>query len=67
MGLDVTHSLLRDIVETLTDVTLAGDYTNSIQADGAKRAIQNNVVMQVAPLVAKFVTNASGAIWRPNF
>ena len=42
-------------------MTLADDYTTSIQADDANRAIQNNLIKQMAPLVAKFVTYASGA------
>ena len=33
----------------LTDVTLADEDTNSILADDANRAIQDNLAMQVAP------------------
>ena len=51
-------------------MTLADEDTNSILSDNAKRAIQGNVAMQVTQpgghLVAKFVTNASGAIWWSN-
>ena len=51
-------------------MTLADEDTNSILSDNAKRAIQGNVAMQVTQpgchLVAKFVTNASGAIWWAN-
>ena len=63
----------------LTDVTLADKDINSILTDNANRAIQGNVAMQVTQpgwkmcnkckwchLVAKFGTNASGAIWWPN-
>ena len=46
--------------------------SNSILIDNVNRAIQGNVVMQpgdqckLCHLVAKFATNASGAIWWPN-
>ena len=63
----------------LTDVTLADEGTNSILTDNANRAIQGNVAMHVTlpggqlwnqckwcHLVAKFATNASGAIWWLN-
>ena len=33
----------------LTAVTLADEDTNSIQTDGANKAIQGNMAMQVAP------------------
>ena len=45
---------------------LAGDYTNSIHTDAVNRAIQRNLAMQVVPLVAKFLTDASGATWFTN-
>ena len=60
-------------------MTLADEDTESKLTDNAKRAIQGNEAMQVAPsggqicnlfkwrhLVAKFETNASGTIWWPN-
>ena len=63
----------------LTDVTLADGDTKSILTDNANRAIQGNVAMHVTlpggqlwnqckwcHLVAKFATNASGAIWWLN-
>ena len=57
----------------LTDVTLADEDTNSILTDNANRAIQGNVAIQVTYYVtrlnlvlAKFATNASGAIWWQN-
>ena len=63
----------------LTDVTLADEDTNSILTDNTNRAIQGNVAMHVTlpggqlwnqckwcHLVAKFATNASGAIWWLN-
>ena len=54
----------------LTDVTLADQATNSIQTDDTNRAIQGNVAMWLN-LAARFVINASGAIWTrfwwPNF
>ena len=59
-------------------MTLADEDTNPI-ADNANRAIQGNVAMHVTlpggqlwnqckwrHVVAKFGTNASGAIWWPN-
>ena len=74
----VSHSLT-DLCANLTDVTLADEDTNSILTDNANRAIQGNVAMHVTlpggqlwnqckwcHLVAKFATNASGAIWWPN-
>ena len=46
-----------------TDVTLADQATNSMQADNANMAIQGNVAMKV--------TQSSGQLWnqckRPNF
>ena len=57
----------------LTDVTLADEDTNSILTDIVNRAIQGNVAIQVTYyvtrlnlVVAKFATNASGAIWWQN-
>ena len=78
MDLVVSNSLSIPCAN-LTDVTLADEDTNSILTDNAKRAIQGNVAMHVTlpggqlwnqckwcHLVAKFATNASGAIWWPN-
>ena len=60
-------------------MTLADEDTNSILTDNANSAIQGNVAMHVMlpgsqlwnqckwrHLVAKFATNASGAMWWPN-
>ena len=41
---------------------VADEATNSILTDNSKRAIQDNLAMQVTQSVAK----ASGAIWWPN-
>ena len=66
---------MSDVWFDLTDVTLADEETNSILSDNAKRAIQGNEAMQVMQtgdqckwrhLVAKFASNASGAIWWSN-
>ena len=51
----------------ITDVTLADQATNSIQADNANMAIQGNVAMKWLNLVANFGTNARDVIPRPNF
>ena len=48
----------------LTDVTLADEDTNWILTDNAKRVFQGKMAMQV---MTKFVTNAIGAIWLPNW
>ena len=40
---------VQDPVADLTDVTLAGEDTNSILADNDNRAILGNVAMQVVP------------------
>ena len=73
--LDVTPSV-RHLWLDLTDVTLADEDTNSILTDTANRAFQCNLqLMQVTQpglvgklmeVVAKFATDASGAIWWPN-
>ena len=78
MGLLISNSV-RDLCANLTDVTVADEDANSILTDNAKRAIQGNVAMHVTlpggqlwnqckwcHLVAKFATNASGAIWWLN-
>ena len=78
MGLVLSKSLSIPCAN-LTDVTLADEDTNSILTDNANRAIQGNVAMHVTlpggqlwnqckwcHLVAKFATNASGAIWWLN-
>ena len=44
-----------------TDVTLTDEDTNSILTDKVNRTIKGNVAMQL------YVTNASSAIWWPNF
>ena len=66
----LTHSLSPRGFADLTEVTLADEDTNSIPTDNVKRVIQGNVAMQVTQpgghLLAKFATNASGAIWWPN-
>ena len=46
---------VREVVADLTDVTLADQATNSIQADNANMAIQGNVAMKV--------TQSSGQLW----
>ena len=79
MGSSLSHSLSIPFAD-LTDVTLADEDTNSILTDNANRAIPGNVAMHVmlpggqlwnqckwCNLVAKFATNASGAIWWLNF
>ena len=79
MGPVLSNSLTERPFANLTDVTLADEDTNSILTDNAKRAIQGNVAMHVTlpggqlwnqckwcHLVAKFATNASGAIWWLN-
>ena len=55
MGLDVCLSVSKRRCANLTDVTLADQATNSIQADNANMAIQGNVAMQV--------TQPSGQLW----
>ena len=70
MGLDVRPSCLIKLIY----LTLADEDTNSILTDGANRAIQGNMTLQVmqpgvsggSPVVANFVTNASGATWVLN-
>ena len=47
MGPGLSNSLQHPFAD-LTDVTLADEDTNSILADNDNRAIQGNVVMQVA-------------------
>ena len=47
-------------------MTLADDYTNSIQTDEDNRVIPSNVAIQVAPHVAKFGINAICITWTPN-
>ena len=63
MGPDVSNSV-QDYFADLTDVTLADEDSNSIQADEVNKAILGNVAMQV---VAKIETNASGTTWWPNW
>ena len=65
------HCFSKPPFADVTDVTLADEDTNSILNDNANRAIQGNVAMNAMQcmwrqLVAKFATNASGAIWGPN-
>ena len=55
MGPDVCLSVSERGLANLTDVTLADQATNSIQADNANMTIQGNG--------NAIVTNASGAIW----
>ena len=75
MGPVLSNSLTEPPFANLTDVTLADEDTNSILTDNANRAIQGNVAMHVTlpggqlwnqckwcHLVAKFASNASGAI-----
>ena len=49
---------MRDVVEDLTDVTLADKDTNSIQTDNVNMAIEGNVSMQV--------TQSGGQLWNPG-
>ena len=51
----VPMSLSERGLSNLTDVTLADQATNSIQADNANMAIQGNVAMKV--------TQSSGQLW----
>ena len=53
--LSVCLSLSKRHCANLTDVTLADQATNLIQADNANMAIQGNVAMQV--------TQPSGQLW----
>ena len=48
MGPSVSNSLTIPFAD-LTDVTLADEDTNSILTNNAKRSIQGNVELQVAP------------------
>ena len=70
LGPDVRMSISETPFVDLTEVTLADEDTNSIPTDNVKRVIQGHVAMQVTQpgghLLAKFATNASGAIWWPN-
>ena len=79
MGSLLSNSQTKTPLADLNDVTSADEDTNRILTDNANRAIQGNVAMQVTlpggqlwiqcewcHLVAKFTTNASGAIWRLN-
>ena len=74
MGPIIFNSMSERPCWDLTDVTLADEDTNSIVADDANKAIQDNLVMQVAPpgvkilnhgkwchLMAKFAADASSA------
>ena len=56
---------MTEVCGDLTDVTLADEDTNSILTDDAKRAIQDNEVMQVMQTgdQSKFETIESGASW----
>ena len=51
----VPMSVCKRGLANLTDVTLADQATNSIQADNANMAIQGNVAMKV--------TQSSGQLW----
>ena len=55
MGPDVCLSVSERGLANLTDVTLADQATNSIQADNANMAIQGNVAMKV--------TQSGGQLW----
>ena len=48
-------------------MTLVNEDTKSILTDNANRAIQGNVAMHVTQPKGTFITNASGAIWWPNW
>ena len=67
MGPSLSNWLSEPRFWNLTDVTLADEDTNSILTDNANRAIQGNVTQPGGQmcniLVAKFVINASDAIW----
>ena len=54
-SLSVCLSVSKRGLANLTDVTLADQATNSIQADNANMAIQGNVAMKV--------TQSSGQLW----
>ena len=50
----------------LTDVTLADQATNLIQADYANMAIRGNMAMQVTQPIGQLWNFASGPTWWPN-
>ena len=57
-------TLVKGLVEDIADVTLIDEDTKPILTDDANKEIPSNMTMHV---VAKFLTNASGATWWLNF
>ena len=57
-------TLVDDQLEGLADLTLIDENTKLILIDDADKEIPSNMTMH---LVAKFLNNACGATWWPNF
>ena len=58
----LVKGLVEDLFEDIADVTLIDEDTKPILTDDANKEIPRNMTV-----VAKFLTNASDAIWWPNF
>ena len=76
----LVKGLVEDLFEDIADVTLIDEDTKPILTDDANKEIPSNMTMHVAPpdgqisylckwhhLVDKFLSNASGATWWPNY